>query len=81
MPIPADHGVSEALYLRDTDQNGVELHWDRRPRDQWPRNPSGELAMYIRHLDLVSLLAAAEPPQQAATDAAGQPRSEGPKDL
>jgi catechol 2,3-dioxygenase len=43
----ADHGVSEALYLRDPDQNGVELYWDR-PRDQWPRTPEGELAMYTR---------------------------------
>src|SRR6201999_3378939 len=31
----SDHGVSEALYLRDYDQNGVELYWDR-PREQWP---------------------------------------------
>jgi catechol 2,3-dioxygenase len=55
----ADHGVSEALYLRDPDQNGVELYWDR-PRDQWPRKPNGELTMYTRPLDLEGLLA--EPP-------------------
>ena len=42
----ADHGVSEALYLRDPDGNGVELYWDR-PQDQWPRTVYGELAMYI----------------------------------
>jgi catechol 2,3-dioxygenase len=76
----ADHGVSEALYLCDPDQNGVELYWDR-PRDKWPRTPSGELAMYTRPLDLASLLSAAEPPQEAITDAAQHPLTEGPKDL
>src|SRR5213595_2224211 len=40
----SDHGVSEALYLRDPDGNGVELYWDR-PESQWPRTPSGELNM------------------------------------
>src|SRR5690348_2680663 len=40
----SDHGVSEALYLRDPDDNGVELYWDR-PEAQWPRTPKGELAM------------------------------------
>ncbi len=52
----SDHGVSEALYLRDPDQNGVELCWDR-PADQWPRTPRGELAMVTAPLDLESLLA------------------------
>lgn len=52
----ADHGVSEALYLRDPDQNGVELYWDRPP-DAWPRTPDGALAMYTRPLDLDALLA------------------------
>jgi catechol 2,3-dioxygenase len=52
----SDHGVSEALYLRDPDKNGVELYWDR-PRDQWPRDSRGEIAMYTRRLDLESLLA------------------------
>ncbi|HUE36439.1 MAG TPA: VOC family protein [Candidatus Acidoferrum sp.] len=52
----SDHGVSEALYLRDTDDNGVELYWDR-PREQWPRTPDGTLAMGTRRLDLDSLLA------------------------
>ena len=51
----SDHGVSEALYLRDPDQNGVELYWDR-PRDQWPHTASGELAMHTGPLDLQSLL-------------------------
>ena len=52
----ADHGVSEALYLRDPDSNGVELYCDR-PRESWPRNSEGELTMYTRPLDLDSLLA------------------------
>ena len=51
----ADHGVSEALYLNDPDGNGVELYWDR-PKDLWPRNPDGSLAMYTRQLDLDELL-------------------------
>ena len=51
----ADHGVSEALYLRDPDKNGVELYVDRPP-DQWPRNENGELAMYSRELNLERLL-------------------------
>ena len=51
----ADHGVSEAVYLRDPDENGVELYWDR-PQDQWPRTPQGDVAMYTRPLDLQSLL-------------------------
>lgn len=55
----ADHGVSEALYLRDPDGNGVELYWDR-PREEWPRSPSGELAMFTRPLDLKALLASAD---------------------
>ncbi len=55
----SDHGVSEALYLRDPDQNGVELYWDR-PKDEWPRNADGSLAMFTRRLDLDDLLAARE---------------------
>ena len=51
----SDHGVSEALYLRDPDQNGVELYWDR-PKEQWPRSRDGGLEMYTRALDLDSLL-------------------------
>jgi catechol 2,3-dioxygenase len=50
----ADHGVSEALYLRDPDQNGVELYWDR-PLEQWPRTPEGGQAMYTRPLDIDGL--------------------------
>ena len=55
----ADHGVSEALYLRDPDENGVELYWDR-PVEEWPRTPDGGLAMFTKPLDLQSLLDAAE---------------------
>jgi len=51
----SDHGVSEALYLRDPDDNGVELYWDR-PHESWPRTPQGELAMFARRLDLNGLL-------------------------
>jgi|SRR6185369_6872986 len=51
----ADHGVSEALYLRDPDDNGVELYWDR-PESLWPRTADGKLAMYTRPLDLEELL-------------------------
>ena len=51
----ADHGVSEALYLRDPDGNGVELYRDR-PEAQWPRTPEGGLAMYSRALNLEALL-------------------------
>jgi catechol 2,3-dioxygenase len=52
----SDHGVSEALYLRDPDDNGVELYWDR-PQEEWPRTAEGGLAMFTRPLDLDSLLA------------------------
>ena len=51
----SDHGVSEALYLRDPDQNGVELYRDR-PVEEWPRTPGGSLEMYTRPLDLQRLL-------------------------
>jgi len=51
----SDHGVSEALYLRDPDQNGVELYWDR-PQAAWPHTPEGSLAMFTRALDLKTLL-------------------------
>lgn len=51
----SDHGVSEALYLRDPDDNGVELYRDRPP-EEWPRSPAGELAMVTQPLDLRALL-------------------------
>ncbi|MEK7315196.1 MAG: VOC family protein [Candidatus Eisenbacteria bacterium] len=53
----ADHGVSEALYLRDPDGNGVELYWDR-PREEWPRDGRGGLRMVTEPLDLEGLVAA-----------------------
>jgi catechol 2,3-dioxygenase len=67
----ADHGVSQSIYLRDPDDNGVELYWDK-PKDQWPRTPDGKLAMFTHRLDLHQLLseAPAEPPL-----------SSGPRDL
>lgn len=51
----SDHGVSEALYLNDPDENGVELYWDR-PMDQWPRKADGSLDMFTRPLSLADLL-------------------------
>jgi catechol 2,3-dioxygenase len=52
----SDHGVSEALYLRDPDGNGVELYWDR-PEEEWPRPPDGRgVAMVTAPLDLEDLL-------------------------
>jgi catechol 2,3-dioxygenase len=55
----ADHGVSEAIYLRDPDGNGVELYRDR-PKEQWPRTPDGGLAMFTHPLDSDSLLREAD---------------------
>ena len=52
----SDHGVSEALYLRDPDENGVELYWDK-PRETWPVDAQGHLAMITERLDLNALLA------------------------
>jgi catechol 2,3-dioxygenase len=67
----ADHGVSESIYLRDPDENGVELYCDR-PKEAWPRTPDGRLAMYTRPLDLHVLL------RELAPDL---PVSPGPHDL
>ncbi|MET0907307.1 MAG: VOC family protein, partial [Tardiphaga sp.] len=53
----SDHGVSQALYLRDPDQNGVELYWDR-PESEWPRDPDGGIAMFTKRLDVEDLLGA-----------------------
>ena len=50
----SDHGVSEAIYLRDPDGNGVELYWDRP--EEWPRTPDGGVGMYTKALDLEGLL-------------------------
>ncbi len=55
----SDHGVSEAIYLRDPDDNGIELYHDR-PREEWPRTPNGEFTMFTRPLDVGALLAEAE---------------------
>jgi catechol 2,3-dioxygenase len=67
----ADHGVSESIYLRDPDENGVELYVDK-PRDQWPRSADGQLQMYTRLLDLHELLREAPP---------GSELQSGPRDL
>jgi catechol 2,3-dioxygenase len=67
----ADHGVSESIYLRDPDDNGVELYWDK-PKEQWPRKPDGNLAMYTHPLDLRELIKEAPP---------GVDLSPGPRDL
>jgi catechol 2,3-dioxygenase len=64
----SDHGVSEALYLRDPDDNGVELYWDR-PRAQWPRTADGKLAMFTHRLDLMGLLAEHGNTPQSQVDA------------
>src|SRR3954447_22031597 len=70
----SDHGVSEALYLRDPDDNGLELYWDR-PQEAWPRTPQGGLAMFTRRLDLDGLLREVEPGANAPE------ADEGPQDL
>ena len=51
----ADHGVSEAIYLDDPDENGVELYWDR-PKELWPTDAQGKMVMYTRTLDVQGLL-------------------------
>ena len=64
----SDHGVSEAIYLRDPDDNGVELYWDR-PQAQWPLTADGKLAMFTRRLDLMNLLAEAGDAPDAQVEA------------
>lgn len=51
----SDHGVSEAIYLRDPDNIGVELYWDR-PKSAWPKDKNGNISMYTEPLDLEDLL-------------------------
>lgn len=70
----SDHGVTESLYLRDPDNNGLELYWDR-PRKEWPRTPTGELTMFTHPLNLHALLGESE----VATCVAGV--AGGPRDL
>lgn len=53
----SDHGVSEAIYLKDPDGNGVEIYTDR-PQEQWPRDEKGNLVMYTRPLDIEGLMKA-----------------------
>jgi len=70
----SDHGVSEALYLRDPDGNGLELYWDR-PKDQWPRGKDGSIQMTSDPLDVDALLEEARRPQPAAVAPATAPES------
>ena len=67
----ADHGVSESIYLRDPDDNGVELYCDK-PKELWPRDSHGKPAMFTHHLDLRDLLSEAPPDLALST---------GPEDL
>jgi catechol 2,3-dioxygenase len=62
----SDHGVSEALYLRDPDGNGIELYRDRA-REEWPRRPDGTLEIFVRPLDVRALLAEAPSPASSGT--------------
>jgi catechol 2,3-dioxygenase len=55
----SDHGVSEALYLHDPDENGIELYWDR-PTESWPRDRDGNIQVFTRRLDLQNLLSELE---------------------
>jgi catechol 2,3-dioxygenase len=55
----SDHGVSQAIYIRDPDDNGVELYWDR-PQEEWPKTSEGELAMFTKPLRLKELLELAD---------------------
>ena len=55
----SDHGVSQALYIRDPDDNGVELYWDR-PQEEWPKTSEGELAMFTKPIRLKELLELAD---------------------
>lgn len=72
----SDHGVSESVYLRDPDGNGVELYWDR-PQEMWPRKPDGSLAMFTRRLDIEGLLG--EAPAGTRTERPSQREGE-PRD-
>jgi catechol 2,3-dioxygenase len=69
----SDHGVSEALYLRDPDQNGIELYCDR-PQALWPRTPDGKLNMITRRLDLEDLLGEARTRPRVPELASGEVR-------
>jgi catechol 2,3-dioxygenase len=69
----SDHGVSEALYLRDPDGNGLELYWDR-PKNEWPVGPDGSLAMFSRRLDVHGLLREADGKDGPVESAEDPPR-------
>lgn len=61
----SDHGVSEALYLHDPDENGLELYWDR-PQEEWPKDEAGNLKMHTRPLDLGNLLHSSQRKEQTS---------------
>ena len=65
----SDHGVSEALYLRDPDGNGIELYVDR-PRAEWPKAPDGSVKMTTEPLDVDALLEEGRRPKPAAATTA-----------
>jgi catechol 2,3-dioxygenase len=69
----SDHGVSEAIYLNDPDNNGVELYWDK-PKEQWPKDEKGKLLMISDALDLNDLLQLAGP-VPAFQDREGHPHT------
>ncbi len=66
----ADHGVSEALYLNDPDENGVELYWDK-PHEQWPMDKDGNIEMYTKELDIESLLGELTSPEPLSKNREG----------
>jgi catechol 2,3-dioxygenase len=77
----SDHGVSEALYLRDPDGNGIELYWDR-PRPEWPRGSDGTLQMTTQPLDLDALIsAAADAPAEGPVPAGAAPLTDDTRQL
>lgn len=76
----SDHGVSEALYLRDPDGNGIELYWDR-PRLEWPHGADGSLEMTTKPLDVEALAAAAAVPPEVDVPAGSTPMSDATRQL
>jgi len=76
----SDHGVSEALYLRDPDGNGIELSWDR-PRSEWPRGADGLLQMTTKPLDIEELAKAAAAPPEVEAPAGSPPMSDATRQL
>jgi catechol 2,3-dioxygenase len=76
----SDHGVSEALYLRDPDGNGIELYWDR-PRSAWPRGEDGAMQMTTKPLDVEELAKAAAAPPEVEAPAGSTPMADATRQL